>query len=516
MKYIYKTFLLIAFLIGVIFTQSCQKKEKDQSQCLRINIVEEPATLDPRKARDLNTIAVMKMLYEGLTRISKDGKVEPALAKEIIISKDYKNYVFHLRKSVWTNGSSISSYDIAKSWREALDPKFPSPMAYQLYLIKGAKEAKEGKLALEKIGITTPDAETLVVDLENPSQIFLEQLSLPIFFPVSKDLKSKDDIKMFYGSGPFVLKQWHHNNNMVLEKNNNYWDADVVRLKKIQLFMVAAEAELKMFETDELDWAGSPFSTIPLDAFSKFQKLDNFYKQPFMGTYFIRINTKEITEKLKSANASLDFRKALFKAVDRETLVKNVLHGSFEKATSLVPPAMKLEDDFTGFENVETSVGYPEPLKFLFSNNERNYLVAQVIQREWEDLLKIKIELEPMETKVLNERLKSGKYQLALGSWIADYNDPINFLEIFKYKNNGTNNTFWENNEFINLLDAAKVCVNIEERKKLMGQAEKILMIDVPIIPLYHLNLCYLKKDNVKDVYISPLGQIDYKWAYVR
>ncbi len=511
MKYICKAFLLIVFLTG--FFSSCQKTSGKNSSSLKINIVEEPTTLDPRKARDLNTIALMKMLYEGLTRIAKDGTAELALAKDVIISKDYKHYVFNLRNARWTNGSFITSYDIAKSWKQALSPSFPSPMAYQLYVVKGAKEAKEGKLSLDKIGVYAPNAETLIVDLENPCQIFLELLSQPIFFPVSDSLKK--DPNMFNGSGPFVIKKWQHLNNIVLEKNNAYWDANAVKLSNITLYMVAAEAELKMFETNELDWAGSPFSSIPLDALLKLQKEPTYYKQPFWATAFIRVNVKEMNEKMNSEENSLELRQALFSALDREALVKEVLHDCYEKAFSLVPRAMKMEEVSFDAKNKKTAQFSDKKLKLTFSNVGRNYLIAQVVQRQWEDLLKIKIELEPVETKVLNDRLKSGKYQLALGGWVADYNDPLNFLEVFKYKSNGTNNTFWENKEFIDLLDSAKVCVDFNERKKIINQAERILMMNMPVIPIYHLNLCFLKKDNIKDAYLSPLGLIDFKWAYI-
>ncbi|KPK33210.1 MAG: hypothetical protein AMS24_01830 [Chlamydiae bacterium SM23_39] len=504
------------FLILIIILTSCQKKHINS---LKINIVNEITCLDPRKVRDLNSISVMKMLFEGLTRFSKEGNIELALAKDVKISKDLKKYIFHLKKSYWTDGQKLTSYDFAYSLKKALSPSFSSTMRYKLFIIKNAKKAFEKKVELEKIGIATPDPYTLIIELERPSPYFLELLTMPIFFPIAKhiDEKNKEWIEnesIYVGNGPFKIKKWKHQNKLILVKNEKYWDNKKVKLKKIILFMVSQETELNMFEAGQLDWAGSPFSNLPLGALENLFKSKIFYKKPFLGTSFLRINVDWVKKFFPIKETQIIFRKILSNTINRESISKHILLNSQPPANSFLPP-------FTGIlyheKKIDKFLKIPKNMniEIIYVHSDRNHLIAQEIQRAWEDNLKIKIILKPLESKIFFNKLYSSSYQIALGSWIADYNDPLNFLEVFKFKDNGTNNTCWENIKYINFLNLADQCIDLEKRKKFIIKAQEILLEEKPIIPLYYLNMCFLKRKNVKDVIISQLGYADFRWAYL-
>ena len=498
------------FLALILLFTGCSKQTESPKQRLRINICSEPATLDPRKARPLNEVTLCRMLFEGLTRISKNGYAEPALAKEIDTSEDGLTYTFHLRKSVWSNGDPVTSYDFAESWRAILNPSFPSDIAYQLYLIKNGQKVKGGELGPELLGVETPDAETLVVHLELPAPYFLDICSTSTYYPVpkaaAKDNQWVMDPATFVGNGPFLLKVWSHADQITVVRNPSYWETGAVQLEEIDLIMVTNDTELRMFEEENLDWAGSPLCTLPVDAVQYLKESNQLKVAALSGTCFLRVNTEN------NLLSQVAHRKALAAAIDREGITKHILQGGHAPAFSLVPREGEV-GFFTdmSFENKEM-----KPLVLSFVVDDRNMAIAQAIQKNWETNLGIVVQLEAVEKKVLYQRIKQKDYQLALGSWIADFNDPINFLEVFKYKLGSSNNTNWENSKYIDLLDRSQLCRSQEERKELLRQAEEILMAEMPIIPIFHYVMNYLEREGVEEIALSPVGGLDFRWARIK
>ena len=327
-------FLIIAILalIGFGCQSSFEKKgSKQLSHSLKINIGDEPQTLDPRKTRDLKSQMIAKMLFEGLTRINPLEKGELALAESVEISADLKTYTFHLRESCWSNGDPVTAFDFVETWKTVLSPHFPSDTAFHLYVIKQAKSAKEGKVDLDAIGVRATDRRTLVVELESPTPYFLDLLASPPFFPVHQ----RGD--PLVSNGPFQLVKWQHQDHLVLQKNETYWDASSVHIEEIELQMVQGETELLLFEKKKLDWAGSPFSILPLDAL-KGLKLENLLQtKEMLGTYFFRINT----ERLPFHHPFM--RKAFALAVSRKAIGEHVTQGDQIPATGLVPLSLRLQ-----------------------------------------------------------------------------------------------------------------------------------------------------------------------------
>ncbi|HSX26668.1 MAG TPA: peptide ABC transporter substrate-binding protein [Chlamydiales bacterium] len=519
--------VLFLFLILIA---GCQKSTTDISHTLKINLGMDPQTLDPRKARDLSTITLMHMVFEGLTRTSRTGDVEMALAKGVEISEDGLQYVFHLRKSHWSNGDLVTSADFAHSWKSILDPHFPTDVAYQLYPIKNAHKIKIGELEADQLGVLTPDPQTLVVQLEQPIPYFLEALSLSIFFPVPHQVVTANpdwalDPSTHVCNGPFSIKSWKHSDQLQVEKNPHYWEAKEVKLEGIDLYMVASDTEIRMFEEGKLNWAGSPLSVIPIDAVAKLKEMEKLQVSPLCGTYFFRVNT----EKKPLSNAS--FRRALAIAIDREGIAEHILQGGQAPAKSLVPPQMDLSKGGY-FPDCQQETAYSllmealleldltmenlGPIAISYCSSERNASIAQAIQKQWEETLDLHVELEAVEPKVFFQRLSKKEYQLAAGSWTADFNDPINFLEVFKYKEASTNNTNWESSKYIDLLNRSTLCRDVNERKQILREAEQILMDQMPIIPVFHFALNYLQQEELKEVVLSPIGQVDFRWAEIR
>lgn len=521
-----QVFLSLFFFL--IVCSGCQTTQSSLSkqQTLRLNIGQDPQTLDPRKARDLVSTTVVRMFFEGLTRMGKNGKIEKALADQIDVSEDGLRYSFHLRRSFWSNGDRVTSFDFANSWKSILHPEFPTDTAYQLYVIKNARKAKLGEIGLEEVGIQTPDAETLVVNLEQPVPFFLELVSMVCFAPMPYR-GMKENVEHI-SNGPFLLKSWKHGDEIRAVKNPDYWEAEKIALSNIHLLMMSRDTEIQMFEDKKLDWAGSPLSTIPTDAIESLKKTEEFHISPFAATYFFRVNIKEQIHEKKNPLSSSFFRKALALSLDRKAIVEHLLQGGQKPALGLVPPELGLSDKGyfqDGFQEearsfltdalleLDQTLASLEPIELSYRSNERNVAIAQSVQKQWEEKLKIKVKLQAVEPKVFFQRVAQGEYQLAAGDWTADFSDAINFLEVFKYKEASTNNTNWENGKFISLLDQSMVCKNESERKALLREAEEVLMDQLPIIPLFHFALNYLQADSLKEVTLSSLGQIDFRWA---
>lgn len=537
-----RSILLFALVFGFIQT-GCQKGPAKtssprpaygfnrQGSCstkiLRVNIHNEPRTLDPARARDLQSITLVKMLFEGLTRVNHGEVVEPALAEKIDVSEDLRTYVFHLRDSSWTNGDKLSAHDFVYAWKRILDPKQLAENAFQLYVIKNAKACKEGTLSLDELKVEAIDAKTLKVELENPTPYFLELVSYPAFFPINakvdratpKWVEGKED---YICNGPFTLKEWKHHDKLCVKKNERYWAAKEVHVQEIHLYMVQEEAELAMFENHELDWAGSPLSILPVDVIPKLRESNQLKTQPILGTYFLRLNTQ------KPTLSSLKLRRALSFSIDRKEIVEHVLMGSQEEAYGYVPKKLQLQEGsyFTETAGENLVQMFEEGLKesgitredfskieLLYSSSERNQRIAHALQERWMRVFGIQIKLLGVEHKVYVEKLHKSDFQMAAGSWLADYGDAFSFLEVFKDRDSSTNHTHWGDASYTEMLDASNVAADPKQRQELLARCENILLEAMPIIPVFHYNMLFVQNENVKDIYLSPLGGIDFRWA---
>lgn len=494
---------------------------------VRFNIGSEPQTLDPRKVRALADVNLVKMFNEGLTRVDKSGKASLALAKDVQVLNGGLTYKFTLHPTKWSNGDPLSAHDFAYAWKKSLSPTFMSPNSYMLFVIKNAEAVKAGKLPSSLLGIETPDEHTLVVHLDHKVPYFLELAEHPIFFPVNEKLDRStpnwaENKETYVSSGPFLIHDWKHHNLIEATKNPTYWDAKAVKLGNLKMVMVSEETGFKMFESQELDWEGSPFSVVPIDAIEALKQADQLKSSPVLATSWIRINLD------KTPFQSKKMRKAFALALNRQDIVDHVTQGNQIPATGIVPKAMGLQDQpyFKDgqteaaadlFEEALLELGMareqlPE-IVFTYSAGDRTHPVAQALQQQWYAALGVRVRLEPMESKVYFSRVSKQDYTLALGSWFADFNDPVNFLEVFKTKATGTNNTNWENPSYTELLETSYNCQSAEERLAYLKQSEQLIMDEMPVIPIYYYTLLFVKDEGLKNVVLTKTGNIDFKWA---
>ncbi|MCK4934909.1 MAG: peptide ABC transporter substrate-binding protein [Simkaniaceae bacterium] len=503
-------------------------QKKSQNQALKINIKNEPQSLDPRKARCASDMNVIRMFMEGLTRIDKSGTCTLALAEKVTVSEDSKTYTFTIKDAYWSNGDPITSHDFAYTWKKSLSSAFPSPCAGQLFLIKNAEAIKNGRLPNSLLGIDTPDEKTLVVELNYPAPYFLELTAHPIFFPINVKIDKQnpswaESVETYIGSGPFTLHRWNHQYSIQAEKSQSYWDSKAVHLQTINMSMVQEATGLLMFEKKELDWEGSPFTAISPDALDDLKENNCLKSSPSLATYMVRINTEKPPFNLP------EMRKAFALAINRQEIVDYVTQGGQIPATGLVPPTLSLHNEPYFFDaNKEKALMLFETaleksgvlyeklpqITLSYVAGDRNHQIAQAMQHQWLEAFGIKVNLAPTESNVYFSKLSTKDYQLAYSSWIADFSDPINFLEAFKTKLSGTNNTNWENPEFIQNLDKSHFVRNQEKRLQTLTLSEAIMMQDMPVIPIFHNTMQYVQNPQLKKVVLSSTGVIDFKWAY--
>lgn len=523
----------VALIICSFFCYSCQQSTtltppEAPKRELRLSISDDPATIDPRVARDLNSITAIRMLFEGLMRPSLDGSLQPGIAESVEVSEDLKRYVFHLREAYWSNGDSVTAHDFEYAWKTILTPSFPAPNAYQLYLIKGARDAKEGKKSLTDVGIDAVNAKTLIVELEESCPYFLELTAFHAFFPVNRKLDeqksrwSEDAIQEVIGNGPFSIHQWKRHNLFAVKKNPLYWDCEQVKLDSIKIYVLEENTALQLFESGGLEWAGSPLSLIPADAVPTLKQNGQLEIALATGTQWLRFNTA------KSPLDHSKIRKALSYAIDRNAIVANITQGNQIPATGIVPPQLGIcQEPYFADHNVELAKQlFMEALEELelsnevfpviqlqYPTNDRSHKIAQALQQQWQTILPIEVKLLSTEGKVLYSNVSQGDYQIALGSWFADFRDPMNFLEIFKSRMQPTNSTQWEDQNYTGLLEASSKEKDPSRRRLLLNQAESVLMEQMPVAPLFHYTFTYVKKPGVNGVLVSDLGFMDFKYA---
>lgn len=519
--------LINLFLTVLLTGSSCQNSppaiKRDE---LRMNINGNPNTLDPRKGGDYVASALHFMLFEGLIILNTDNSISPAQAESIEISDDKCVYTFHLRNSTWSDGSPVTARDFEKSWKDILKPDFPASNAHLLYPIKNAEAAKRGLVALDEVGIKAQDDKTLIIELEQPTPYFLQLISFCVFFPVNAPIDEAHPDwaysagKNFISNGPFVLKSWKHNNEIVLEKNEHYWNKKEVGLDAIRISIISDEmTAFKMYENNELDMINDTLSPIPADSLASMAKTDLLKICPVAGSTLCAFNNQRFPFN------NVNIRKAFALAINREAIVKNITQLQETIATGAIPPILKKsERSFfkdhdaayakelfqKGLDELGIQASDLNGIHLSYYTSETYRKIVQALQQQWLEVLGVEIKLENMERRVLMEKLNKRDYEMALTIWIAQYSDQMNILERYKLKENSKNYAGWENPQFIRLLNESVNCRSDEERMQILEKAESIFMDEMPVAPIYHMNCSFLMKPYVKGLHVTPIGSNDY------
>ncbi|RIU92778.1 peptide ABC transporter substrate-binding protein [Oceanobacillus picturae] len=513
-------------------SEGSDREEKLASdQTFDINIKTEPPSLNPGTASDTTSGAVLDQVFEGLMRINQDGEVEEAMAESYEVSDDQKTYTFKIREdATWSNGDPVTAQDFEYAWKWVLDPDHAdTDYAYQLYPIKGAQAAKEEGASLDDVGITVEDDKTLVVELNQGTPYFLDLTAFYTYYPVNHNVVEGNDdwaqeaSDMYVTNGPFTLESWAHKDQVVLKKYEDYWDAETVKLETINMYMVDdANTALEMYNDGELDWAGDPTSSLPLPAIPSLKQDGSLNLSSLAGVYYYAFNTEE------SPFDNANIRKAFASAINREGIVQSITQREEQPAMALVPPSIWEENEEGYFEdnNAEQAKEYLEAgleelgmdelpqISLSYNTDEGHAAIAQAVQDMWKENLGVDVELNNEEWNVYLDSMSEGNFQAGRMGWLADFNDAINFLEIFQSVG-GNNYTNWESEEYSDLLEQSRTEGDADARKEILREAEKLFMDEMPIAPVYFYTNAWLSKDYVKNIEVSGLGGVQFKWGYL-
>jgi oligopeptide transport system substrate-binding protein len=458
----------------------------------------EPESIDPAVITGQLDGRVAYALFDGLAHFDRYGIPQPAIAQSWDISPDAKTYTFHLRSNAkWSNNEPVTANDFVESWKRTLLPETAAEYAYVMYHIKNAEAFNEGKIKdFSLVGVHALDAQTLRVELEDPTPYFLDLLAyvpyLPVYIPSVKQF-GDDWIKPAHlvNDGPFLMEEWRLNYRIRLRKNPNYWDAQNVHLQTVDLLPIENAISAYNFYASKvadliLDKGLTPPSLIP-----ELKRRPDFHAAPFLGDYFIRFN---VTRKVFS---DARVRQAFAMAIDRERIVRKITQAGEPPAYSFTPPGTAgyrppemFHFDPEKARTLLADAGYPQgrgfpTVTYLYDNKKLNEDIAVEIQSMLWQELGVHVELQKQEWKVYLNSMNRRDYDFCRSSWIGDYNDPNTFLDCF-VTNGGNNRTGWSNQQYDRLIEAAAKEADQRRRFEYFRQAEDILLNQAtPICPLY-------------------------------
>ncbi|TCP55613.1 oligopeptide transport system substrate-binding protein [Tumebacillus sp. BK434] len=501
-------------------------------QVLNLYIGDDLPNMDVSKATDAYSFLMMANTMEGLVRLDATGNAQPGLAESWEISPDSKTYTFKLRDAKWANGDAVSANDFVYSWKRTLNPDTGSQYSFMLYWVKGATEYNQGKGSADEVGVKAIDDKTLEVTLNNPTPFFLNQMSFPIFFAQNqKFVEEKGDkygtsFDTILSNGPFKMTAWEHDTSVTLEKNADYWDASKVALGTVNYQVIKdSTAAVNMYEAGQLDRVG-----LVRDHVDRYKDSAEYSLKPELTNGYIIFNPA-----IKGLD-NAKIRTAITWAIDRDMYADIVYHNGTVGATGFVPNGTSdsaggdfrktAGDTLTKKTDAEVKAIFEEGLKeaglkasdlkleLLVDDSDVAKKSSELLQEQWRSKLGITINVQSVPFKLRLEKEKNMQYQIGLSLWGADYNDPMTFLDLF-LADGEFNKVKYKNPKYDELINKAKAEADTKKRAQYLVEAEKLLMKDMPIGPVFFRGKAFATKEYVKGLVTLPYG-IDYDLKNVK
>lgn len=497
----------------------------------------EPKTLDPSLNNALDAGTYINCAFEGLTSYDKNSKIVPGVAEKWDVSEDGTVYTFHIRSDAkWSDGQQVTAKDFVYSWKRSIDPKTAADYAYYLYFVKNGEAINGGKADIDTLGVKAINDSTLEVTLEAPCPFFTEVVAFPTLVPLREDIVSANpkqwslDTKSYIGNGPYKLVSWDHDSKLTFEKNDTYWNKDDVVAEKIEWFLMSdPNAMLGAFKNGQIALTNA----IPTEEYAAEKAAGNLQIMPMIGTYYLDL----LNSKAPFDNAKV--RKAISLAIDRNYIVEKVTKGGQLPASGFVPNGIKDVDTSPDFRTVAgdfysvkpedldkniaeakallAEAGYPDgkgfpKVSFGVNTGSNHEIIAEAIQQMLKTNLGIDVEIQAQEWNVFQQSRKDSVFNINRNGWIGDYMDPSTFLDMFT-SDNGQNTSKYHNENYDKTIHAARIESDPTKRIQLYHDAEKMLMDEMGIVPIYfYTNPVEVSKD-LQNYVVSPLGFIYLRWA---
>lgn len=475
----------------------------DETLTLRRGISAKVDTLDPHRSSAAWENIIIGDMFLGLTQHTADGQVIPAMAESWTTSDDGLVWTFNLRDTTWSDGVPLTAEDFVFALRRIQDPAIASQYSSLLYIIKNSQAVNEGRVAPEELGVRAIDDRTLEITLEQPAPYLEGLLTHYTTYPVPRHIVEQygeawvqpENIEV---NGPYKLVYWVTGDQLVTEKNPAFYDADTLCFERVSYFeledLAAVERRIEAGELD-INNAFDGGRKAELD-----RRLPGWARTtPGLLTTYWSFNSSE------APFTDIRVRKALAMALDREYLVENVLTPGFVPAYSFVPPGINNYEterpevywkSLTRPERLaearalleDAGYGPDNPLRFEYKHRstDDNPKAAPVAQANWNEIAPwVDAQILRQDTKVLYADLRQGNFEVSDGAWLADYNDPLNFLYLLDSETGQQNYGNYANTEYDGLLEAASRERDLIKRAELFAQAEAVMLEDYPITPMW-------------------------------
>lgn len=557
-----------------------KKEEGKAKDVLAVCLASEPDSIDPALNSAVDGATMLAHLFQGLAKWTQDDNgnlvVVADAAKELVEgvanADGTVTYTYTLRDGLkWSDGKAVTAKDYEFAWKRAASTALGADYGYMFEVVDGYAD--------DALNVTATDDKTLVVTLSNAVSYWNELLAFPTYFPVREDVVSDEgwatEAETYVCNGPYKIASWKHNSVITLEKNADYVDADSVTMKTLK-FYLSDDANNMLTNFKNGDWL--LIDDVPTNEIATLKKdyKDEFVVAGQIGTYYVSWNiNKEVlpegstltgAEKLA---AESEIRNAISLIFDRNYIVEKIAQGGQVPASSFVAMGMTnpdgsefykknvVSDDYYGYYNVASEAiednynaaiatlkkyyTYDEASKkftnipsmtYLYNTNEAHQAIGEYLQSAMAGI-GITVELQNQEWNTFLNTRKEGNYNIARNGWVADYKDPICFLDMWVTVSGNNDVQYgkgahatikaydldltklgydvkvedgtWAETYDV-LISTIKSCTDAEKRYEMMHIAEDMLMSTGCITPLYFYTDLYMIDDSVEGFFSNPLG----------
>lgn len=560
-------FALLAF--SLVFV-GCSKKEEvtvannaqqtaTKSFDLNVCVASEPQTIDPALNSAVDGAIMTQHFFEGLMKWADSGKPvndkgnmnfaelvngQASSYQKVVNDDGTVTYTFKIRPDAkWSDGKAVTANDFVYSWRRLADPNTAADYCYMIDMVKGYAEVNSGEADPSTLAVSAPDASTFEVVLTYDCPYFLEICAFPAAFPVREDVVSAEPdtwttsngSKNYITNGPWKMAEWVHDSYIKMVPNEYHYDVANLGPDSITFRLMAdSNAMLAGFRSNDLQY----INQVPVDETPSLIASGELDIVDYIATYYVSYQTQ--------AEPFDDWRvrKAFTLTIDSKYIVEQITQSGQVPATGFVPAgvydANPTGDDFRTVggdyweapltdeiyqKNCEEArqllaeAGYPNGegfpvVTYLYNTGDAHKAVGEALQQMWQKALNVTVQLQNQEWNAFLETRKNGDFQVARNGWIADYNDPISFLDMW-LTGGGNNDGQYSNPEYDAAIKEAKSSADPAVRMAAMHRAEDIIMgEDWALGPIYFYTNSYMMKENIKGAFYTPLGYYIFGYTY--
>ena len=529
-----KKLIAIALVLIMAFSVfGCTTSTEDFE--IAVNFASEPNTIDPALNSAVDGAVMINHIFEGLYKWVDDGSGNATLAlgqaKEVTPNADKTVYTVKLRDDIkWSDGKDVVAADFVYAWQRLVDPNTAADYCYMADIILNANEIMAGEMDKSELGVKAIDEKTLEITLHTACPYFEEIMAFPALMPIRSDIIEQYgdqwtfSPETYIGNGQYKMAEWSHNEFIKLVPSETYYDVDKLGPKVIKFaLMDDTNAIYAAYRSGSLNF----IQEVPVDEIPGLLSSGELKVHPYLGTYYCCFNTS------KAPFDDVRVREAFSLVIDRNYIVENVTKTGQKPATAFVPSGISdapgAKDDFRAVggdymdvsaekyqENCERArqllaeAGYPNGegfpiVEYLYNTSDNHRLIGEALQNMWQTELGVTVNLVNQEWNTFLDTRKNGDCSIARNGWIADYNDPMSFLDMW-LTGGGNNDAQYSNPDYDALIMQAKSTSDLAERMSLMHQAEDILMgQDVVHAAIYFYTDKYMAQ-GIKGMYFTPLG----------